>query len=270
MLVEAWLKSSVNQGIIACQIDQRRRETDEQWEQELIEADMEGIKTAGARRIISLLAYLGIVIIFVSGLLQGTAPQIISVVGGVIAVAAWAYALVTTITHRQTDWIIALALALVAGAALSVITLTDISPDTVSIPQTGALTLAFLAATYAATGARPVIERGVPSFCGVWGLLTLVFGGTLVGGAIGTNIGAAAPYIQTIGFHLYEVAGVLALYAWVIALILSYRVGAWGWFATVVLLTAVGAFMFGLFGPTRQDVLMTREAARQRRAAGLS
>jgi uncharacterized membrane protein len=57
--------------------------------------------------------------------------------------------------------------------------------------------------------------------------------------------------------------------AWIVGLIISYRTGAWGWFALVVLLPAVGAFMFGLFGPTRADVLMAQEQTRHRRAAGL-
>lgn len=231
---------------------------------------MEGAKTAGARRIIALLASLGILIIFVSGLFQGTTPQIISVVGGVLATVAWAYALVTAIIHRQSGWVVTLVLALVAGSIIAWITLTDASPDAVSIPQTGGASVAFLALTYAALGSRPVVERNFPSFTGVWGLLTLVIGGTLVGGAIGTDIGASQPYITAVGFHLYLIAGVLALFAWVVGLILSFRVGAWGWFAVVVLLTAVGAFMFGLFGPTRQDVLMSQEHARQRRAAGLN
>jgi hypothetical protein len=230
---------------------------------------MEGTKTAGARRIINLLAYLSIVIIFVSGLFLGTAPQIISVIGGAMALAAWVYAVVTTIANRQTGWLVVLLGALVIGGALAYITLTDATPDAVSIPQTGGLAMAFMAATYASLGARGVLDRGLPTFCGVWALLTLVIGGTLVGGAIGTHIGAAAPYITAVGFHLYMIAGVLALYAWIVGLILSFRVGAWGWFTTVVLLNAVGAFMFGLFGPSRQDVLTGRAAARQRKAAGL-
>jgi hypothetical protein len=231
---------------------------------------MEGAKTSGARRIIALLASLGILIIFVSGLVQGTVPQILSVVGGVLTVAAWGFALVTAIMNRQVDWVVTLILALVAGAAIAYLTLTDASPDAVSIPQTGGQAIGFLAAAYAALGSRPVVERNFPSFTGAWGLLTLVIGGTLVGGAIGTDIGASQPYITAVGFHLYLIAGVLALFAWIVALILSFRVGAWGWFAVVVLLTAVGAFMFGLFGPTRQDVLMAQEHARQRRAAGLN
>ncbi len=230
---------------------------------------MEGSQTATARRIINILAFVGIIVIFGSGLFLGTAPQIVSAVGGVIALAAWGYALVTAISTRQNDWVVVLGLAAVIGAFLAYITLSDNTPDAVSIPQMGGLTIAFLASTYAILGAGAALDRGIPTYCGAWGLLTLVFGGTLVGGAIGTNIGAAAPYITTVGFHLYSIAGVLAAYAWVVGLIVSFRTGAWGWFSLVVLLPAVGAFMFGLFGPTRQDVLMAQENARQRKAVGL-
>jgi hypothetical protein len=230
---------------------------------------MDGSKTASARRIINILAFVGIVVIFVSGLFLGTTPQIISAIGGVIVLAAWGYAIVTAMSARQSDWAAVLALALIAGAALAFITLTDNTPNSVSIPQTGGLTIAFLAATYATAGAGPALERSLPTFCGAWALLTLVIGGTLVGGAIGTNIGAAAPYIMTVGFHLYMIAGVLAAYTWIVGMIVSFRTGAWGWLTLVVLLPGIGAAMFGLFGPSRRDVLMAQENARQRRAVGL-
>ena len=230
---------------------------------------MEGSLTASARRIITILAFLGIVVIFVSGLFLGMAPELISAVGGVLALAAWVFAIVTALRARQYDWIGALVIALAIGALLSLATLSDNTPDSVSIPQMGGLTLAFLSAAYGMLGAREVLERGIPTFCGVLGLFTLVIGGTLVGGAIGTNIGAAAPYITTVGFHLYVIAGVLAAFAWVVGMIVSFRTGSWGWFALVVLLPAIGSLMFGIFGPTRQDILMAREHARQRRAVGL-
>ena len=235
---------------------------------------MDAIRTAGARRLINILAFAGIVIIIGSGLFLSTPknhlPEYISVFGGVIALAAWGYALATSIQARQFDWTVALVIALLIGVALAALTLSDNTPDTVSVPQMGGLPIAFIAATYAAVGGgAPALERALPTYTGAWALLTLVIGGTLVGGAIGTNIGAAAPYITTVGFHLYSVAAVLAAYAYVVGLIVSFRTGAWGWFALVLLIPAIGAFMFGLFGPTRQDVLMGQETARQRKAVGL-
>lgn len=230
---------------------------------------MEGSETTRARRIINLLGYLGIVIVFVSGLFLGGAPQYVSIAGGVLVLAAWVYAIITAVLNKQMDWVIVLATALLIGVFLAFITLTDNTPDADSVPQMGGLAIGFLAVTYASLGGGKALARGFPAFTGAWGLLTLVVGGTLVGGAIGTHIGAAAPYITTVGFHLYAIAGVLALYAWIVGLVLAIRTGAWGWLASVILLSAVGAFMFGLFGPTRQDVLMSRENARQRKAAGL-
>ena len=230
---------------------------------------MEGSLTAGARRIITILAFLSIVVIFVSGLFLGMAPEIASAVGGILAAAAWLFSVATALRARQLDWVGVLLIALVIGALLALGTLTDPTPDSVSIPQTAGLACAFMSAAYGALGARTALERGIPTFCGAWALMTLVIGGTLVGGAIGTNIGAAAPYITTVGFHLYAIAGVLAAFTWVVGVVVSFRTGAWGWFALVLLLPAIGALMFGLFGPTRQDILMTREHARQRRAVGL-
>lgn len=230
---------------------------------------MEGSLTAGARRIIGILAFLGITVIFVSGLFLGLTPQIISAIGGVLAFAAWLFAVVTAARARQYDWVTVLLIGLVIGALLALATLTDNTPDTVSVPQMGGLTIAFLSAAYASVGAGTVLERGIPTFCGVWALFTLVIGGTLVGGAIGTNIGAAAPYITTVGFHLYTIAGVLAAFTWTVGIIVSFRTGAWGWFTLVLLLPAIGALMFGLFGPSRHDVTMAQENTRQRRAVGL-
>lgn len=230
---------------------------------------MDGTKTASARRTTNLLAFAGIIVIFVSGLFLGLIPQIISIIGGVLALGAWGYASFTAARARQIDWLAALGLALVIGAILAYITLTDNTPDSVSVPQMGGLTIAFLASAYATLGARPALERGIPTYCGAWALFTLVIGGTLVGGAIGTNIGGAAPYIMTVGFHLYTIAGVLAAYAWIVGLIASYRTRAWGWFSLVVFLPAIGAFMYGLFGPSRQDVILAQENARQRKAVGL-
>lgn len=233
---------------------------------------MDGSKTAGARRLVSILAFVGIALIFVSGLILGLIPQYISVVAGIIAFAAWAIAIFTATRARQMDWVVMLLAALVLGAVPAVIGVlnpSDVAPNADVIPQLAGLSVAFISSAYGLLGSGPGLERHTAAYCGAWGLMTLVAGGTLVGGAIGTNIGAAAPYITDVGFHLYTVAGVVALVAWAVGLIVSFRTGAWGWFTLVLLLPAVGAFMFGLFGPTRQDVLMAQENTRQRKAVGL-
>jgi hypothetical protein len=136
--------------------------------------------------------------------------------------------------------------------------------------ELGFLSLGFIMLCYASQGGGRMMARGVPAFLGGWGLLSLVIGGTLVGGAIGTTIGAASAHITAFGFRLYVVAGVLGLIAWIVGLVVGLRTQAWGWFALIVGLPAIGAFMFGLFGPSRQDVIMAQENARQRKAVGLN
>lgn len=51
-----------------------------------------------------------------------------------------------------------------------------------------------------------------------------------------------------IGFVLY-LAGVLAaLFAWIIGLVQTARIGRWGWFLAVLLLSPLGSLFYGLVG----------------------
>lgn len=229
--------------------------------------------TAKSRRQVTLMVSLAIAIIFVSGLFQGTVPTIVSGVGAALALIGWVYSLITAARARQSHWVIMLAIGLLitlALAALGLITVSETNSPALAITQLAFLALAFITLSYSVMGGGDVIERSPTAFYGGWGLLSLVIGGTLVGGAIGTSVGSSAAYITALGFRLYIVAGVLGLIAWIIGLIVGLRTQAWGWFALILLLPCIGAFMFGLFGPTRQDVLMAQENARQRKAVGLN
>lgn len=233
---------------------------------------MDSSITAKSRRQVSLIETLAILVIFISGLFQGSTPTTISFVGVAIAVIGWGYAMFIAARARRSDWVVLLLVSFVIALALSVYSIVRSgSNGPLGASQLGFLSLAFLTLGYSILGgAANVMERGIAAFYGGWGLLTLVIGGTLVGGAIGTTISAAAGYIITFGFQLYAVAGVLGAFAWVVGLVTGFRTKAWGWFALIVLLPAIGAFMFGLFGPTRHDVLMAQEQTRQRRAVGLN
>ncbi len=236
---------------------------------------MDSSTNKASRRQVSLIAGLAVVLIFVFGLLQGNIPLIVSLVGAAMAIIAWLYSAFTALRSRQMDWLLLLGLGMLVSLALIGVSIISASasgePNAVplSIAELALLPLAFITMSYASLSAEPLLMRGVVAYLGLWSLLSLIIGGTLVGGAIGTNIGAGATYITALGFRLYAVAGVLAIFTWVIGLIVAYRTKAWGWFALVVLLPAIGAFMFGMFGPTRQDVVMAEENARARRAAGL-
>ncbi|HZC07896.1 MAG TPA: hypothetical protein VE338_19825 [Ktedonobacterales bacterium] len=236
---------------------------------------MDSSLTARSRRQVNLIAVLAVALIFVFGIIIGSIAMIVSIIGGAVALIAWAYALVTAARMRQMGWIILLIVGLLAALALGAYAYThpikDVPNENIlGVLQLGLLPLAFIAMSYGSLGGAPMLERGVSAFYGTWGLLSLVIGGTLVGGAIGTSIGAGAEYITALGFRLYVVAGVLALIAWIAGLVVGLRTKSWGWFALIILLPGIGAFMFGLFGPTRQDVLMAQENRRQRRAVGLS
>ena len=215
---------------------------------------------------------LAILVIFIPGLFQGSTFTAVSFVGAAIAVIGWGYAMFIALRARMNDWVLSLVISLVLALALSAFSIArEGSNGPLGASQLGFLSLAFLTIGFSVLGGgAKVMERGVAAFYGGWGLLTLVVGGTLVGGSIGTTISAAAGYIITFGFQLYAVAGVLGAFAWIIGLVAGFRTKAWGWFALIVLLPAIGAFMFGLFGPTRHDVLMAQEQARQRRAVGLN
>ena len=227
------------------------------------------------RRQVSLIAGLAVVLILVFGLLQGSIPFIVSLVGGALAIIAWLYGAFLALRAKQMDWLILLGLGLLVslGLAVAAITSPGASGEPNAVPLTivelALLPLAIITMSYASLSVEPLLSRGVPAYLGGWGLLSLIIGGTLVGGAIGTNIGAGAAYITALGFRLYVVAGMLAAFTWIIGVIVASHTKAWGWFTLVLLLPAMGAFMFGLFGPTRQDVIMAEDNARARRAAGL-
>ncbi len=235
---------------------------------------VDGSLTSKSRRQVSLISGLAVALIFASGLFQGSVPFIITVVGMVLAAAGWVYAILTAARVRQTDWIGLLAIGLVVALALSIFAFsrstTGANGRVLAAAQLGFLPLAYFAGTYATMGGANFMDRGTSAYFGGWGVLVLVVGGTLVGGAIGTTIGAGAAYVTALGFRLYAIAGVFGLFAWIIGLVVVFRTRAWGWAILVVLLPAIGAFMFGLFGPTRQDILMAQENSRQRRAVGMN
>jgi hypothetical protein len=234
---------------------------------------MDSSITAKPRRQVNLIAGLAVALIFVSGLIQGSVPFIVTVIGIALTLIGWVYAVITAARARQVGWITLLGLGLVIGIALSAYSLsnttTGLNSSILAAAQFGILSLAFIVLGFGTLGGTEVMERGVAAFHTGWGLLALVIGGTLVGGAIGTTIGSGAVYITALGFRLYADAGVLGLIGWLIGIIVAFRTQAWGWFVLVVLLPGIGAFMFGLFGPTRQDVIMAQENARQRKAVGL-
>lgn len=53
-----------------------------------------------------------------------------------------------------------------------------------------------------------------------------------------------------IGFVLYLLGALAALLAWIMGLVRTARIGRWGWFLVVFLISPVGSLLYGLAGPT--------------------
>jgi hypothetical protein len=114
---------------------------------------------------------------------------------------------------------------------------------------------------------RDITERSVIATLGLIALLTIIISGTFAGGGgIGSN---TDPKVYQLNLHMYAIAGMLAVFAWIFAMVHTFRIGAWGWFITSLLVFGIGALMFGLFGPTAEDVRQSRLQRAARRAAGV-
>src|SRR6185437_84515 len=79
---------------------------------------MDSSITASSRRQVSLIAGLAIVLIFVSGLVQGSVPFIMTVIGVALTFIAWVYAVFTAARVRQFGWVVLLVIGLALGLAL--------------------------------------------------------------------------------------------------------------------------------------------------------
>jgi hypothetical protein len=69
--------------------------------------------------------------------------------------------------------------------------------------------------------------------------------GTSAAGCLTAQGGPAA-----LGFVLYLAGVAAAVLAWLFGLIKTASIGRWGWFLLVLLLSPLGALLYGLTGPT--------------------
>jgi hypothetical protein len=93
----------------------------------------------------------------------------------------------------------------------------------------------------------------------------IIVGGTLTSGGGASSITDLG--VVDLGTHMYLVAAILGVAGWIVGVIVAARNQAWGWLVTTLLLSLVGALMFGLFGPTKQDVIQGRLQKQARREA---
>jgi hypothetical protein len=216
------------------------------------------------RRVGAFSGLIGAALIFVGGLMTKGETNILSYIGVVLAAVAWALGVFFALRKRSLGWLGLLALAVVGGAALAAI----------GINNSGSLSLILLVLPIAYIGAVAslsvqdhIVERSVIAALGIIALMTIIVSGAFAGGG---GIGSTTdPKVYQLNLQMYVVATFLAVIIYVLALINTLRIGAWGWFTTVLLLFGIGAMMFGLFGPTAEDIRQGRLQRAARRAAGV-
>jgi len=134
----------------------------------------------------------------------------------------------------------------------------------------GLLLLSFALIGFVASQSRSrsIVNRSpVAALTGV-SLLLILTGGIIASGvASGTSSDIGVAHFST---HLYVLSAAFGLLGWLLGLIEAGRIRAWGWLIENLLLLNIGALLFGLFGPTAQDVIQTRLQRQQRREAGIA
>jgi hypothetical protein len=216
------------------------------------------------RRVGSYAGLLGAVLIFAGAVVGKGTLGVISYIGIVLGVFSWLLGLYLSFRKPSFGWIGLLALAAVVGVIAGLVGVSAAGEiDLVDL----FMPIAFMGYAACLSQQRDITDKSVIAILGVIALLTIILSGTFAGGGgIGTN---TDPKVYELNLHMYAIAGFLALIAWVLAIINTLRIQAWGWFATSLLLFGIGALMFGLFGPTAEDVRQGRLQKAARRAAGI-
>jgi hypothetical protein len=216
------------------------------------------------RRVGTWAGLLGATLIFVGDLVGKGTLDVISYIGILLGVLSYLLGIVFSLRKRSFGWIV----LLVAVGVISV------AAGLGGVGATGSIDLintfipiSFIGYAACLSQQTDVTERSVIATLGLIALLTIIISGTFAGGG---GIGSTTdPKVYQLNLHMYAIAGFLALIAWLLASVRTFRIHAWGWFATSVLLFGIGALMFGLFGPTAEDVRQSRLQKAARRAAGV-
>jgi len=179
-------------------------------------------------------------------------------IGIVAAVLAWLLVLIVQVGRMNLGWV-GLLIVLSAAGVIPFFTPAGGNIALIVIP------LAF-SATASAASNSPIISRGTAAVLGGVTFVLIFDAGT------NTNAGGGVvdPKVANVALALFLIAAVFGVASWLVALIESVRIGAWGWLINNVLLLNVGALLFGLFGPTPEDIRQTRRQKAARRSAGLA
>jgi hypothetical protein len=190
--------------------------------------------------------------------------NVLSYIGVALAVFAWLVGLYLAFRMGSWGWIGLLTLTALISAVVAVggFSITgSIDPVNVFIP------IAYIGFAACLSKQRDITERTVIATLGVIALLTIIVSGAFAGGG---GIGSTTdPQVYLLNLHMYAIAGFLGGLVWILAIISTLRIRAWGWLMLSVLLFGIGAMMFGLFGPTAEDIRQGRLQKAARRAAGV-
>jgi hypothetical protein len=216
------------------------------------------------RRVGAYSGLLGATLLFIGDLIGKGTLGVIGYIGILLGVLSYLLGLVFSLRKRSFGWIV----LLVAVGVISVAAGLGGFGATGSIDYINTfMPISFIGYAACLSQQTDVTERSVIATLGLTALLTIIISGTFAGGGgIGSN---TDPQVYQLNLHMYAIAGFLALIAWLLSIINTFRIQAWGWFATSLLLFGIGALMFGLFGPTAEDVRQSRLQKAARRAAGM-
>jgi hypothetical protein len=216
------------------------------------------------RRVGTWAGLLGAALIFGGALFGKGTLGTVSYIGILLGVLSYLLGLFFSLRKRSFGWIALMvavaAIGVVAGMAGASVAG---SIDLIDI----FMPISFIGFAACLSQQSDVTERSVIATLGVIALLTIIVSGAFAGGG---GIGSTTdPQVYELNLHMYAIAGMLAFFAWILAIINTFRIQAWGWFVTSLLLFGIGATMFGLFGPTAEDVRQGRLQRASRRAAGM-
>lgn len=217
------------------------------------------------------LGALGAIVLILGGLTSHGTANIFSYIGAALGAVAWLLACVVAVWSRALAWLPLLVLVAVSGP---IVTVAASNAMFGFIPQEAndlamlALPLTLIGLVGAASKSSGIISRGVIMALSALSVAAIMLGGGLASGGgatLATDLG-----VVHMGNHLYFTAASLGFFAWLFSLADGVRVRAWGWVIATLLLFNVGALMFGLFAPTRQDVIQARLQRQHRREAGIA
>jgi len=216
------------------------------------------------RRVGTFSGLFGAVLIFLGGIITKGGTNILSYIGAVLAVVAWLLGVYFSLRKGSWGWIglltVTALFAVVAAGFSGTIT------GTVSLVNSF-IPLAYMGFAACLSSQSDIVERSTIATLGIIALLTIIISGTFAGGGgIGSTTDSA---VYQLNLQMYAIAGFLFAIAWVLAIISTLRIKAWGWFLTSLLLFGIGALMYGLFGPTGEDLRQGRLQRAARRAAGV-